>query len=71
VAVDLGPALYLTAEVDAARDEDPSGHRTETLAGLSFGWTPDRNLQLDAGAIVGLNHASPDVELYAGVVRRF
>jgi hypothetical protein len=71
VAVDLSPALYLTAEVDAARDEDPSGHHTETLAGLSLGWTPDRNHQLDAGAIVGLNHASPDVELYAGVVRRF
>lgn len=71
VAVDLSPVWNMTAELGATRDDDPSGHHTETLAGLSFGWTPGRNFQLDAGTIVGLNHASADVELYAGIVRRF
>jgi hypothetical protein len=71
LAADLGPHWNLTAELEAIRDDDPGGHRTETLAGLSFGWTPGRNFQLDAGANLGLNRAAPDVELYAGVVRRF
>jgi hypothetical protein len=71
LAVDLSPVWNMTAELEADRDDDPGGHRTETLAGLSFGWTPGRNFQLDAGANVGLNRAAPDVELYAGIVRRF
>ena len=71
VTVDFNPAWYMTAELGATRDEDPAGHSTQELAGLSFGWTPGRNVQFDAGAILGLNHESPDVELYAGIVRRF
>jgi hypothetical protein len=71
VAVDFSPVWNMTAELEADRDDDPSGHQTETLAGLSFGWTPGRNFQFDAGAIVGLNRATPDVEVYAGIVRRF
>ena len=71
LAADLGPRWNLTAELAATRDDDPGGHQTETLAGLSFGWTPGRNFQLDAGANLGLNHAAPEVEIYAGVVRRF
>jgi hypothetical protein len=61
----------MTAELEADRDDDPSGHSTQELAGLSFGWTPGHNFQLDAGANVGLNHAAPDLEFYAGIVRRF
>lgn len=71
VAVDLSPLWNMTAEVAATHDDDPSGHSTQELAGLSFGWTPGHNFQLDAGANVGLNHAAPDLELYAGIVRRF
>jgi hypothetical protein len=70
VAVDLSPVWNMTAELAATRDDDPSGHSTQELAGLSFGWTPGRNFQLDAGANVGL-HAAPDLEVYAGIVRRF
>jgi hypothetical protein len=29
------------------------------------------SVQLDAGANFGLNHKTPDVELYAGVSKRF
>jgi hypothetical protein len=71
IAADLGPRWNLTAELAATRDDDPAGHKTETLAGLSFGWTPGRNFQFDAGANLGLSHEAPDVELYAGIVRRF
>jgi hypothetical protein len=71
VAVDLGPVWNMTAELAATRDEDPSGHSTRELAGLAFGWTPGHDFQLDAGANVGLDHAAPDLEIYAGVTRRF
>ena len=60
-----------TAELSIGRDEDPAGHSTQALAGLSFGWTPGDNVQLDVGANAGLNRDSPDVELYFGVTRRF
>jgi hypothetical protein len=52
------------------RDEDPSGHKTEWLAGLSAAWMAKDDLQLDAGANLGL-HGAPDVQLYLGVSRRF
>lgn len=58
-------------EMQVTRDEDPAGHATQMLAGLSFGWQPGNNLQLDAGAVTGLNSASPDIELYFGITRRF
>jgi hypothetical protein len=69
--VPLADKLGATAELSAGRDEDPSGHSTQLLAGLSAGWTPNDNLQLDIGVNAGLNRDSPDVELYFGVARRF
>jgi hypothetical protein len=71
VAVDFSPVWNMTAELEADRDDDPSGHSTQELAGLSFGWTPGHDFQFDAGANVGLNHAAPDLEIYAGITRRF
>lgn len=74
-AVGLGIALTSsvssTVEMQAVRDQDPAGHATEALASLSFAWQPWSNLQLDMGAVAGLNHNSPDVELYMGIARRF
>jgi hypothetical protein len=67
----LADKLGATAELLLGRDEDPSGHSTQALAGLSAGWTPNDNLQLDVGTNVGLNRDSPDVEVYFGVARRF
>jgi hypothetical protein len=73
----VGVALPLTGSVGAAieiaanRDEDPSGHSTEWLAGLSAGWMARDDLQIDAGANIGLNAAAADVQLYVGVSRRF
>ncbi|RYD66039.1 MAG: transporter [Sphingomonadales bacterium] len=63
----VGTAL----EFQATRDEDPSGHNTQALASLSFAWAPQDGLQFDMGVVGGLNDASPDLEVYVGVARRF
>ena len=63
--------LGAAVEFEASRDNDPAGHATQSLAGLSFAWQPRDDLQLDLGGVAGLNAASPDVELYIGVARRF
>lgn len=63
--------LTTTVELSGMRDDDPSGHETEALAGLSFGYQPSKSMQFDAGTNLGLNRRSPDVELYVGVSRRF
>jgi outer membrane putative beta-barrel porin/alpha-amylase len=60
-----------TAELEVARDEDPGGHSTQLIAGLSADWTPHDNMQFDVGANIGLNRNAPDVEVYFGVARRF
>lgn len=67
----LSSSVSSAFELQAVRDRDPAGHATQALASLSVAWQPRSNLQLDMGAVAGLNHASPDVELYMGIARRF
>lgn len=69
--VPLNRAVNAAVELSARRDDDPSGTTTGLLAGLSAGWAPDEALQLDAGAAVGLNRDSPDLQIYLGIARRF
>jgi hypothetical protein len=71
ISAALGEEVSATAELSLTRDRDPAGHSTEALAGVSLAWTPAHNLQLDAGANLGLNQAAPDLELSAGNSRRF
>jgi len=71
VGVALSDAVTLTVEEQWIRDEDPSGGTSQDLASLSLAWMARKNLQLDVGAVAGLDHAAPDVELYAGIARRF
>jgi hypothetical protein len=71
LSAELTDSLTATAELAATRHDDPSGHSTELVAGLSAGWMAKPDLQLDAGVNVGLNEAAPDVQLYLGVSRRF
>lgn len=71
LGVDLTSHLSGALELEALRDRDPDGHATQSLAGLSLAWLPRDDLQLDIGGVAGLNHDSPDVELYLGVARRF
>lgn len=63
--------LTTTVELSEMRNDDPAGHETETVAGLSLGYRPSENMQFDAGTNVGLNHHSPAVQLYVGLSRRF
>jgi hypothetical protein len=69
--VDVTKHVSIAVEVAAVRDHDPSGHSTSVLAGFSAGWRPSDDWQLDLGVNLGLNRDTPDVELYAGVVKWF
>lgn len=68
---DLSDTVSVSTEVSVTRDRDPVGRTTEWLAGVSAGWQPDDDSQWDAGVNVGLNRDSPDLQIYAGYVRRF
>jgi hypothetical protein len=67
----LTNAITATVDVEWLRDHDPEEHETEALAGLSIAWQPRPMLQFDLGSNIGLDHTSPDVELYFGVTRKF
>lgn len=71
LGVAISKAVSGTLEFQTLRDDDPAGRTTQYLASLSLGWMPRDNLQLDIGAVAGLNDAAPDAELYVGVARRF
>ncbi len=67
----VGKTMSATGELSVFRDNDPFDHSIRSVAGLSIGWQKGRNLQFDAGANVGLNRTTDDLELYVGVARRF
>ncbi|WP_404371077.1 transporter [Sphingomonas sp. MMS24-J45] len=67
----LSSALSATFEGKVTRDEDPGGATTKGLASASLAWAARDDLQLDIGAVAGLNRSAPDLELYLGVSRRF
>lgn len=69
--VPVGKTLSATGELSVFRDNDPGEHATKSIAGLSLGWQRGKNLQFDAGANIGLNRTTDDLELYVGIARRF
>jgi hypothetical protein len=71
IGVALSDALTFTLEDQLVRDDDPSGSTTEDLASASLAWMPRKTLQLDVGAVAGLDRNAPDLEIYAGIARRF
>ena len=52
-------------------DDDPARRSYLASADLTAALAVGENAQLDAGANFGLTHATPDLELYVGVARRF
>lgn len=60
-----------SAQVTRDDDPDPEVRGTPALGSIAVSWQPNRNMQLDLGANVGLNRAAPDVAVYAGVSHRF
>jgi hypothetical protein len=71
LAFKLSDAVSLTGEGQVLRDDDPSGHTTQAIAALSLGWMARKNLQFDVYSGAGLNRDTPDMEVYAGISRRF
>ena len=67
----VSKTMGVTVELSAFEDQDPAGHTTKLLSGVSATFQPKDNLQLDVGAAFGLNRDSPDAELSAGVSARF
>ena len=63
--------LNLSAEIWRAWDWDPSGTTKQASADAAAAYLLTNDLQIDAGANIGLNRATPDVELYAGMSKRF
>lgn len=71
LSIALNDRLTVELEGEALRDEDPMGKTWQDSAALSFAYKVDDDLQFDIGSIAGLNRNAPDVELLAGVSRRF
>ena len=67
----LNDKLSVSAELWGQWDWDPTGTTRQTSADGSIAYLVNRNLQLDAGANFGLNRNTPDIELYAGISKRF
>ncbi|TVV71602.1 transporter [Sphingomonas solaris] len=71
IAETFGQTLMASLEYQRLRDNDPSGRVTTQLAGVSMAWHPQERVQFDVGSNIGLDHASPDVQIYFGVTRKF
>lgn len=59
------------AELWGQVDDDPARRVWQASADATAALAVGRAAQLDAGVNLGLNHATPDVEVYAGIARRF
>ncbi len=71
LGIPLSGKLGMTAEIEVVRDWDPAGSSTLAYAGLSFALSLSDDWQVDAGGVAGLNASASDVQVYAGVARRF
>ena len=61
----------VSAEIWGQWDWDPAGTERQVSADGAVAYLARDDLQFDAGANFGLNKLTPDVELYAGVSKRF
>jgi hypothetical protein len=66
----FGP-LTLGAEIWTAQNLDPAGTVSQYSFDLDAAWLANNDTQLDCGLNLGLNRATPDMEIYFGVSRRF
>lgn len=63
--------VTLGAEIWTAQNLDPAGGVSQYSLDLAAAWLTDDNSQLDLGVNFGLNHPTPDLEVYSGVSLRF
>jgi len=64
-------AFALGAEVWTGQNLDPAGTISQYSFDLDAAWLANNDTQLDGGVNIGLNRATPDVEFYFGISRRF
>jgi hypothetical protein len=66
----FGP-LSLGAEVWTGQNLDPAGSVSQYSFDLDAAYLIGNDIQLDGGVNLGLNRATPDMEIYFGISRRF
>ena len=66
----FGP-LTLGAEIWTSQNLDPAGLISQYSFDLDAAWLANNDTQLDGGINLGLNRATPDLEIYFGISRRF
>jgi len=66
----FGP-LSLGAEIWTDQNLDPAGSVSQYSFDLDAAWLIGNDTQLDGGVNLGLNRATPDLEIYFGISRRF
>ena len=71
LALRASDSLSLSAELWAMWDWDPAGTGKQASADGAVAYLVSNNIQLDAGANLGLNKQTPDIELYTGISVRF
>jgi hypothetical protein len=71
IGASLGSKLGVSAEIWGQWDWDPAGTTKQKSADAAITYLLNRDVQLDGGANFGLNRETPDVELYAGISKRF
>lgn len=69
--VDITDTFNITFEIGVTRDNDPEQKTTQALSAISVGWMAAKDFQFDVGAVLGINHAAPDVQVSFGVARLF
>ena len=67
IAGPVAPRLTLAGELWSNFNVDPAGTARQASADASLAYAVSSNMQLDAGANVGLTSDSPDLELYGGL----
>ena len=71
VGLQVAPRLTLGADLWGQWNWDPGGASNQATADGSVAYLVSNSVQIDGGANFGLNRQTPDVELYAGVSKRF
>lgn len=71
LGIPLSSRLSVAAEAAAVWEWDPAGTTRQYALGGSAAYLLSNDVQVDAGAVVGLNRDTPDLELYSGIALRF
>jgi hypothetical protein len=71
VAGPIARRLTLAGELWSSFNLDPAGTVRQASADAALAFAVSNEVQLDAGANVGLTRITPDIEFYAGVAARF